>query len=124
MRRPLIPIGFFGIGGHTWLRLRERPERIVGRRVRFQDIECRPHGDDPGVVRIPCAEVSQYFPSNGEYQLDFERPFEWLGHREDRAYVAARLAGRPVSRVSERRSVVAGGRFGSGECFLGRILGA
>lgn len=113
---------YIGLGGRALFGTRERPERMLGRRVQLGELESGPKGLDPEQPRLSPAVVEQYEP-NGEYRLRFEVPVVWLGRTETHATVAARAIGHPVSRAASiwRRRVWVAGEFGSGEAFLGEL---
>jgi hypothetical protein len=112
---------FVGLGGRAHFGSRERPERIVGRRVQLSELERGPKDLDPDQPALPPATVTAYSPVNG-YHLLFETPVECLDRVEYHAHVTARHAGCPVSHTASpwwRGGVSVNGCFGSGETFVG-----
>ena len=111
---------FLGLGGRGLFGTHERPERIIGRRVRLFHLESGPKGLDPDQPNLPPAKVESYSPDKG-YHLKFEAPVKWLEKTEDHAFVSARHVGYPVSLAASpwRRGVYVHGFFGSGEGFIG-----
>lgn len=116
----MVAVAYLGFGGRALFGTRERPERILGRRVQLMDLERGPKGLDPEQPVLPLAVVESYEPG-GEYLLRFDAPVVWLGRAETHAKVTARAVGQPVSLAAGiwRRRVWVAGAFGSGEAFLG-----
>ena len=119
----MVAIAYLGLGGRALFGARERPERILGRRVQLMDLESGPKGLDPEQPALPPAVVESYEAGGAEYLLRFDAPVVWLGKAETHAIVAARAVGRPVSLAAGiwRRRVWVAGAFGSGEAFLGEL---
>jgi len=112
----------FGLGGRALLGTKERPGRVLGRRVQLASLESGPRGLDPDQPHLPPAIVESFVPK-ATYLLRFETPVSWLDRAETHATVSARHVGYPVSLATLpwRRRITVTGQFGSGEGFIGEL---
>ena len=104
---------YVGTGGRAWFGTHERPERILGARLRFGAVE-----EHPTLTSLPDAIVREW--DDGQYRVEFVEPLPTAG-RERHAMLFARHAGYPVSRVRTWRSVIVNGRFGTSDGFIASV---
>lgn len=106
----LIGTVFLVTGGRAWFGTRDRPERIIGARLRFSHVEGYPHPSS-----LPDAVVREW---NGrEYRADFIEP---IGAGEREVLLSARHAGYPVSHVSTWRGCYVNASIGQDDQFIAR----
>jgi hypothetical protein len=107
----LIGTVYLATGGRARFGTRERPERIVGARLRFSDVEGHTYPSG-----LPDAVVREW---NGrEYRAEFVEP---IGAGEREVVLSARHVGYPVSRVSASRTCYVNGSIGPGDGFIGGV---
>lgn len=107
----LIGAVYLATGGRAWFGARERPERILGVRLRFSDVEGYPHPSS-----LPDAVVREW---NGrEYRAEFIEP---IGAGEREVLLSARHVGFPVSRASTWRGCSVAATIGAGDGFVAMV---
>ena len=107
----LIGIVYLATGGRAWFGTRERPERIIGARLRFSDVERYPYPSS-----LPDAGMREW---NGrEYRAEFVEPLAAGGHH---VLLSARHVGYPVSGISTSRACSVAGSIGPGDGFIAGV---
>ncbi len=110
---------YIGSGGRSRWNILENPEKIIGKTIRFLEIECSPNGLLPKSIKMPIATVVEF--TDLKYYLKFSEPFELNGRLESSAYIQARHKGYPISSVGRLAGLTVGGTFESGESFIAEI---
>ena len=112
----LLGVIYQALGARAIFRFRERPERVIGARLRFHADE----GLDPITPGLPVAAVQEY--DGQRYRAVFEHPFAYGGQQRRFVQFSARHLGYPVSRVGRRRLLAINGELDGGDRFIGRII--
>jgi len=105
---------FFGTGGRGWFGHRERPERLVGQRVRL----VRAEGLGAAPPEIPPLRVDSF--TGVDYRLTFDTPYLVDGVREHFVLARSRHHGYPLSGAKRRHTAV-GCTLESGKGFIAEI---
>lgn len=111
----IIGLGMLGIlfqatGGRALLGTRERPERLLGARLRFHAVDYHPELTD-----LPDAVVQEW--DGRQYRVQFLEPLS-TSQRERGAMLSSRWEGCPISRVSSWRGAAVSGLLTGGDGFI------
>lgn len=105
----LIGIVYVATGGRAWFGTRERPERVLGARLRFSEVE-----GQSDLTSLPDAIVREWDGSAYRAEL-----VEAVGEETGREILlSARHEGHPLWRVSAQRGCVVNGSIGQDEGFI------
>lgn len=99
----------------VWWRRHEKPERVVGARMQFADID----GLGASPPRLPVAVVTGF--DDGTYSARFEDPLEFHGQLVHSMTFRARHLGHPVSRVRKGSVLAINATLDSGDRFIALI---
>jgi hypothetical protein len=111
-----IAIIYSATGGCAWFGTHERPNKILGTRLKITDTD--------GLGRTPpnLPEAIAIHYENGTYKLEFVETFNFGGRVEKFVYVKARHVGYPISRVKKRGLLAINGTLESGVSFIANLI--
>ena len=101
---------YVGTAGRAWFGTHERPEQILGARLRFVHLDWH-----PTLTRLPDAIVREW--DGHQYRVEFVEPLP-TAQGDRHAMLSARQAGYPVCRARTWRSVAVNGSVGSSDGFI------
>jgi hypothetical protein len=107
---------YVGLGSRALWDRRERPARIVGRRVKLGEFE--EYG--PTFPGTALGVVREYLEP--QYLVEFDPTVTVDGHPERHAWIRARHKGWPVSSAGRRRVLAVSGTFESGTGFISLVV--
>jgi hypothetical protein len=109
----LLCAAYVGLRGLGWVRYRERPERIIGRVIKFRDVE------PDFVVSVPAARVASY--DGNSYLAQLASPVHIEGREHVTVRISARWRGFPISSASRWRVRAANCQFPDGCAFIALV---
>ena len=110
-----IAIIFYATGGRGWFGTHEKPEKVIGIRLKITD----PDGLGPTPPNLPEAIAIDY--ENGKYKLEFIEPLHFENRTEKFAFINARFVGHPISRVKKHGWLGVNGTLESGVGFIANL---
>ncbi len=99
-------------GGRARFGTHEHPDRILGVRVRFSEVD----GLTKYTTTLPSAIIRTF--ENGTYHAEFVEPFEWESTKESFVDLSPRHVGYPISKVRKRGVLAVCGILESGRQFI------
>lgn len=105
----LVLAVYFGTGGRAWFGTHEKPERLLGKRVQFLNVDWLGQA-----AIIPNGRIEAF--NSPMYRIVLDSPFECEGKLEHCVNVGPHSKGWPVSGAVERQTPVVA-TFESGKGF-------
>ncbi len=109
----ILSVIYLGTGGRAWFGTHEHPERVLGARIRFGDIEGL---EQPN---LPSAIVRDF--KDGAYRAEFVTPVEFGFIKDCFVRLWPRHKGHPISGVNRHGFLFINGELESGRRFIALI---